>query len=306
ARAYTGRDKVVYCGYHGWHDWYIGITSRNVGVPEVVKELTHTFEYNDIESLIDAIDVDTACVILEPYTFQYPKVDFLYELRNLCNKTGALLIFDEMWTGFRLAIGGAQERFHIDADLACFSKAVANGMPLSILTGRQEIMDLLEEDVFFYTTFGGETLSLAAAKATIIELIDKKVPQYLETTGSYLRDSYNRLAEQYDMPYTRCIGSGCRTLVNFDSTAGNPLHLKSLLQQYLIKYGILWSGFHNISYSHKADDIEYTILAYREALKELKKAVKEQRVYESLLGEPVQAVFRKTSGFNIKPLVRAN
>jgi len=307
ARAYTGREKVVCCGYHGWHDWYIGITSRNVGVPLSTKDLTHTFEYNNIDSLIDAIDVDTACVILEPYTFYSPEGDFLHEVRNLCNKTGALLIFDEMWTGFRLAIGGAQERFNVDADLACFSKAVANGMPISILTGRHEIMELLEEDVFFYTTFGGETLSLASAKATIIELIDKKVPNYLETSGAYLRDNYNRIVEEYNMPYTKCIGLGCRSLITFDSIAGNPLHLKSLLQQYLIKNGILWSGFHNISYSHKMEDIEYTINVYKEVLKNLKKAVDDKQVYQSLLGEPVKDLFRKTSGFNIKPpLVRTN
>lgn len=295
ARAYTGREKVVCCGYHGWHDWYIGSTSRFAGVPERVRELISTFEYNDIDSLLEVIDVDTACVIMEPMLFEYPKDGFLQEVRNICNRAGALLIFDEMWTGFRLAIGGAQELFKVDADIACFSKAVANGMPLSIITGKKEIMDLLEEDVFFYTTFGGETISLAAAKATIIELIDKRVPQHLERLGSKLRDGYNALAEELAMPYTRCIGAGCRSLVTFDPSAGNPLHLKSLMQQLLIKKGILWSGFHNISYSHKYADIEYTLEAYRDVMTELKEAVETSTVTERLLGEPVQPVFRKTT-----------
>lgn len=306
ARSYTGRDKVLCCGYHGWHDWYVGITSKNHGVPESVKELTHTFEYNDISSLIESIDVDVACVIMEPITFQMPQNGFLHEVRDICNRTGSLLIFDEMWTGFRLAIGGAQERFKIDADLVCFSKAVANGMPLSILAGKKEIMELFEEDVFFFTTFGGETLSLAAAKATINELIEKRVPDYMEKMGSYLRDEYNRIAQELDMPFTSCIGLGCRTMVTFDSSVENPLYLKSLMQQLLLKRGILWSGFHNISYSHRQEDIDYTLFAYKIVLEELRNAVAKKIVLESLLGEPVQPVFRKTSGFNIKPALRSN
>ncbi|MCX8026343.1 MAG: aminotransferase class III-fold pyridoxal phosphate-dependent enzyme [Thermodesulfovibrionales bacterium] len=306
ARAYTGRQKVLCCGYHGWHDWYIGITTKNLGVPECTKELTYTFDYNDVDSLIDAIDVDTACVIIEPITFQQPQNGFLHEVRDICNRTGCILIFDEMWTGFRVAIGGAQERFKVDADLMCFSKAVANGMPLSILAGRKEIMELLEEDVFFFTTFGGETLSLAAAKATITEIVENRVTDYLEEKGSYLRDRYNTIVEELNIPFTNCVGLGCRTMVSFDGSYANPLYLKSLMQQLLIKKGILWSGFHNISYSHTQEDIEYTISAYKEVLAELKEAVEKDTVFESLLGSPVQPVFRKTSGFNFKPIVRSN
>ena len=127
ARAYTGRSKVLACGYHGWHDWYISVTDRDRGIPGAVRDLTHTFDYNDIEGVEQSLDDDTACVILEPTVFTAPRDGFLEELRALCTRTGALLIFDEMWTGFRLALGGAQERFGVKADLACFSKACANG-----------------------------------------------------------------------------------------------------------------------------------------------------------------------------------
>ena len=165
ARAFTGRDRVLCCGYHGWHDWYIGVTDRNAGIPRAVAELTATFGYNDLGSVLDAIDDQTACVILEPVTFEEPRDGFLSELRRVCDQYGALLIFDEMWTGFRLALGGAQERFSVRADLACFSKAIANGMPISVVTGRREVMALCDKQVFFFTTFGGEALSLAAARA---------------------------------------------------------------------------------------------------------------------------------------------
>jgi len=174
ARAFTKREKILCCGYHGWHDWYISVTDRNSGIPKAVQDLTFTFNYNDIQSVIDSIDDDTAAVILEPFVFEAPKDNFLHQLRDVCTKNGTLLIFDEMWTGFRIALGGAQEFFKVKADLATFSKAVANGMPIAILAGRKDVMSVLEKDVFFYTTFGGEALSLAAAKATIKELKIKK------------------------------------------------------------------------------------------------------------------------------------
>src|SRR5262249_57598808 len=110
----------------------------------------------------EVIDVDTACVILEPMVVEPPQPGFLEGVRKLCDDHGALLVFDEMWTGFRIALGGAQERFGVRADLACYSKAIANGMPLSVLAGRADVMQRLERDVFFYTTFGGEALSLPA------------------------------------------------------------------------------------------------------------------------------------------------
>jgi glutamate-1-semialdehyde aminotransferase len=206
-----------------------------------------------------------------------------------------------MWTGFRIAIGGAQEYFGVDADLATFSKAVANGMPLSILTGKKEVMKVLDEDVFFYTTFGGEALSLAAAKATIEELKDKNVPEYLERQGKRLKDGYNQIAQELGLDYTKCIGYECRSLITFDASAGNPLELKSFVQQEMIKRGILWGGFHNISFSHSDEDIAYTIKAYQAVLQVLKKAVDNNSVKEQLKGESVAPVFRKVSNFNTKP-----
>src|SRR6201985_3007880 len=162
ARAFTKREKVFCCGYHGWHDWYIGITSRNAGIPEAIQNMTYTFEYNDIEAIKAALDETVAALILEPFIFEAPKPGFLKELAEVCKENGTLLIFDEMWTGFRVALGGAQEYFNVKADLAVFSKACANGMPIALLTGRPEVMELFNSQVFSYTTFGGEALSLAA------------------------------------------------------------------------------------------------------------------------------------------------
>jgi glutamate-1-semialdehyde aminotransferase len=166
-------------------------------------------------------------------------------------------------------------------------------MPISILTGRKEIMKLLDSDVFFYTTFGGEALSLAAVKAVINEIKEKNVPEYLAKQGAKLKNGYNELAEKLGMNYTKCIGYECRSLVTFDPAAGNPLEMKSLIQQEMIKNGILWSGFHNMSFSHSDEDIIYTLKVYVEILPTLKKAVEEKNIRSYLHGEPVEPVFRK-------------
>lgn len=303
ARAFTKRERILCCGYHGWHDWYISVTDRNSGIPKAVQDLTFTFNYNDINSLIDSIDDETAAVILEPFVFQPPGKNFLQELRDVCTKNGTLLIFDEMWTGFRIALGGAQEYFNVKADLATFSKAVANGMPIALLVGRKDVMSVLEKDVFFYTTFGGEALSLAAARATINELRDKNVPGYLSSQGKKLKDGYNGISTELGLDnISKCTGYECRSIVTFEASAGNPLELKSLVQQEMIKRGILWGGFHNMCFSHSDEDIEYTLEVYKDVLPILKKAVDENNVKEYLKGEPVEPVFRKVSNFNTKPI----
>ncbi|MBA4406139.1 aspartate aminotransferase family protein [bacterium] len=302
ARAYTGKNKILCCGYHGWHDWYIAVTARNHGIPEAVQAMSYTFNYNDLDSVKNSIDDDVAAIILEPVVFNEPKDNFLHKLSELCEQKGIVLIFDEMWTGFRMALGGAQEYFGITPDLATYSKAVANGMPISILTGKRKIMDLADEDIFFYTTFGGEALSLAAAKITINELREKNVPAYLDKQGAELKDGYNKLVVKLGLDFTKAIGYNWRSMATFDEKAGDPLIQKSLMQQEMIKRGVLWQGFHNMSYSHTDIDVEYTMQALEESLLVLKKAVQENKLRETLHGEPVQPVFRKVDNFNMKPV----
>jgi glutamate-1-semialdehyde 2,1-aminomutase len=251
--------------------------------------------------LIESIDKDTACVILEPFVFEEPKNNFLQEIKKVCENNGTLLIFDEMWTGFRIAAGGAQQYFGVKADLALFSKAIANGMPISVITGRKDVMSLFDKDVFFFTTFGGECLSMAAAMATIDEIVQNNVPEYLSEKGMKLKDGYNKIASNLGMNYTKCTGYNCRTIITFDASAGNPLEMKSYVQQEMIKRGVLWGGFHNMCFTHSDSDIEHTLKCYEEVLPVLKKAAEEGDVKKYLKGEPVEPVFRKTSNFNLKP-----
>ena len=294
SRAFTGRKKVLCCGYHGWHDWYIGTTSRAEGIPQEIKDLSATFDYNNIESLKTKLDDDVACVILEPFICEAPRDNFLEKVQALCQANGTLLIFDEMWTGFRVAVGGAQEYFGITPDLAVYSKAFANGMPIALLTGRKDVMQLFEKDVFFYSTFGGEALSMAAAMATIHEMIEKNVPAALAAKGKTLREGYNVLVAKHHLSsITTCQGFDCRTILTFNASAGDPLILKSFVQQEMIKRGVLWGGFHNVCFTHTDEDIQKTLAAYDEVLALLASALNENSVAQQLRGKPVEAVFRK-------------
>src|SRR3990172_8231966 len=190
SRAYTDRDHVAVCGYHGWQDWYIGSTTRNRGVPEATRALTHTFTYNDIESLnkiFNEFPGQVAAVILEPMNTTEPKDGFLEKVKELTHQKGAVLVFDETITGFRYSNGGAQEYFGVIPDLATFGKGLANGYPLSVVAGKAEIMRLMEE-VFFSFTFGGETLSLAAAQATLHKLQTQPVVERLYSQGKKVLD----------------------------------------------------------------------------------------------------------------------
>jgi len=157
ARAYTKKDLVVVCGYHGWQDWYISSTTRNKGIPKDICKLTKKFNYNDIDSLKKIFKENKdniACVILEPMNIKYPENNFLEKVKEITHQNNALLIFDEMITGFRFGLGGASEYFEITPDLATFGKAMANGYPISAICGKKEYMRMFEE-VFFSFTFGG-------------------------------------------------------------------------------------------------------------------------------------------------------
>jgi glutamate-1-semialdehyde aminotransferase len=305
ARAFTGREKILSCGYHGWHDWYIAVTDRSAGIPTGVRDLTFTFAYNDLRSVEEGMAEDVACVILEPTVFEAPKPGFLQGLKDLCRRNGALLIFDEMWTGFRIALGGAQEFFGVTADLACFSKAVANGMPLSLLTGRRDVMRLCEKDVFFFTTFGGEALSLAAARATISEMRDKRVPEHLARQGKKLKDGYNAIVRDLALTSaTACVGFEYRSLVTFQAPAGgaaSALEMKSLVQQEMLARGVLWGGFHTMCLAHTDADVDDVLAAYRGALSVLKEALAAGEIKARLRGEAIEPVFRKTTQFHTRP-----
>lgn len=297
SRAYTDRDIIACCGYHGWQDWYIATTTMNKGIPEEVKKLTLTFEYNNIESLEKIFNKNknkVACVIMEPTGVVEPCNDFLQKVEEITHKNGALLVFDEVVTGFRFALGGAQDYFKVIPDLACFGKAMGNGFPIAAIVGKKEIMRLFEE-VFYSFTFGGEIVSTAAAIATIKELKDKNVIPYLWEQGRKIKDGYNVLTREFGFSEsTECIGYAPRTVISFkNKKKEDNLIFKSLFQQECIKRGVLFTGNHNICYSHSNKDIDYTLRVYKTVLEIIKQGLKNNSLKRLLRGRPVESVFRK-------------
>lgn len=296
ARAYTNKDMVLVCGYHGWQDWYIGSTARNLGVPEATQALTKSFPFNDInalKTLVNQYDGQVAAIIMEPMNIEYPKAGYLAEVQALAKAHGIVLIFDETITGCRFAKGGAQELFGITPDLATFGKGLANGFPLSAIVGKTDIMGLME-DVFFSGTFGGETASLAAAKVVLEKVDNLNIPAQLEQTGQYLLTELNKLIAEYN----------CQ---DFASTAGHPswsflmlsdyqgyssFELKTLFMQEMLARGMLTFGSHNISYSHTHEDINRLLTCYQEVLPILKSAIDHQTVIEQLRCEPLEPLFK--------------
>jgi glutamate-1-semialdehyde 2,1-aminomutase/spore coat polysaccharide biosynthesis protein SpsF len=266
-------------------------------VPEAVRQLTATFPYNDLEALHRLFQQhpgEIACVILEPVTFEIPTTGYLEGVKDLCRRNGALLVFDEVITGFRLALGGAQEHFGVTPDLACFGKAMANGFPLSAVVGRAEVMRMFTE-VFFSTTHGGEALSLAACLATVNELRSKNVIGELWRVGREIQEETNRLATERGIARNvECAGLAPWTTIRFRDREGNAwLPLRSLFQQECLKRGLLTQGNHMLCFSHDESSIKYTLATYRHVFDVIAEALQDNEVERLLQGPPVQPVFRQ-------------
>jgi glutamate-1-semialdehyde 2,1-aminomutase len=296
ARAYTGRDHVALCGYHGWHDWYIGTTTKKMGIPEVVQKLSHTFKYNDIESL-EAVFKEypnqVACVILEPMNSAYPENDFLARVKELAHKHGAVLVFDEIITGFRFALGGAQEYFGVVPDLATFGKAMANGYPISAIVGKADIMNLFE-DIFYSFTFGGETLSIAAAIATIKKLDRSRVIENLFLKGSYLKDKLQKCIAKHELDSVLGVsGHPAWTFLSLKDYKNNTsFQIKTFLLQELFARGILTAGTHNLSYAHTEKELDILLSVYDELFFILQGHLKNNSLAASLRAQPLVPLFK--------------
>lgn len=296
ARAYTGRERVAICGYHGAQDWYIGTTSWSLGVPASTKAVSHTFSYNNLaslESLFKRHPGEFAAVVLEPVGVTPPAEGFLQGVIDLAHRYGALVIFDEIITGFRLRLGGAQELFGVVPDLACFGKALANGMPLAALVGRRDVMRTVER-VFISYTFGGETLSLAAAMATLDVMVREDGIAHLWAVGRQLQEGCQRLIDESRLASrVQCVGYPPRHVFRFlDEQGQESRTLKTLFLQETIRRGILTMGAHNLSLAHAPADVSRTLEVYREVFQILRQAVEEARLEDYLQVPVVEPVFR--------------
>lgn len=295
ARAYTGRDHVIFCGYHGWQDWFVGATTKNKGVPPAVSMLTHKFNYNDLESLMNlfsAFPNQVAAVILEPMNSTYPKKGFLEGVRDLTQKNGSVLIFDEVVTGFRFDIGGAQKLFNVTPDLTALGKGIANGHPLSAVAGKREIMNEME-NIFFSGTFGGELLSLASAKATIQLYKKIDVCAELNFIGSTLATGLKQIITDLEMESVLEIsGHPTWLFLLWKSAYGQPVeNIKAYFLQEMFKSGVLILSTHNVSLSLKEKDIDKVLVAYEATLSKLKHSLLSGTLAIDLKCKPLQNLF---------------
>jgi glutamate-1-semialdehyde 2,1-aminomutase len=288
ARHVTGRNMVFCWGYHGFHDWYVASTDRNAGIPQSIKDLTKTFDYGDVDGLRLALAEhknEVAAIIMEPVIGQKPvcslgkskcdrsftascnkcpQSEFLSSVKELAQDAGALLIFDEMISGFRFALGGGGEYFGVSPDLATFGKGVTNGMPLGILAGKAEHMSQFDK-VFLSSTYAPETLTLAAASANIDFYKENDVIGCIWEKGEYITNGFEEVISKHSLKKNVSLaGYPVRLMVNtHDDNGTQDPKLASLYQQEMFKNGVLcFSGVLMLSYSHEKEDLDLLISAF--------------------------------------------
>lgn len=296
ARAFTGRDHIIVCGYHGWQDWYIGSTTRDKGVPVSVSSLTHKFEFNNIESLrtvLDSLEGQVAAVIMEPMNVTYPAAGFLEGVLGLTHQAGALLVFDETITGFRYAKGGAQELFGITPDLSTFGKGMANGFPLSAVVGKREVMMEMEE-IFFSGTFGGELLSLAAARVVLQRHMNEDICAKLNSAGQTLSDRTEQgIAENGLESIIKLSGHPAWRFLSWTATEKYSVdEIKTYFMQEIFKRGLLVLSTHNVTLAHSPKVINRISSIYNDVFTELNKAISNNTLRSQLEVEPLKPLFK--------------
>jgi glutamate-1-semialdehyde aminotransferase len=297
ARAATGRDVIVYCGYSGWHDWYAITTPRSKGIPKDFSRLIVPFTYNDLPSLEAALEEHrgrVAAVIMEPVLLDAPNPGFLAGVKDAAHRAGALLIFDEIVSGFRWAIGGGQQLFDVIPDLAVFGKGMANGLPLAAVVGRREFMREFDE-IFVSSTFGGDTLALAACLATVDAYARLGVIDHLWRIGQRFQEGFAAIAKRLGVP-ARCIGYPVHPKIVIDHDAPETQRLlMSVFLQEAAQGGVIFhfAGF-NVSLAHTDADVDQTLAACAVALEIVGEALADGRIRERLRGKPYQEAFRRS------------
>ncbi|HHW09834.1 MAG TPA: aminotransferase class III-fold pyridoxal phosphate-dependent enzyme [Firmicutes bacterium] len=263
-RAYTGREVILNSGYRGWPD--VWAAARNEpGVPSCLSSTLVTFPFGNLEALEQKLEEHkgkVAAVFLDITSGSEATSAYLQAAKELAHKHGALFCMDEIVTGFRLAPGGAQEYFGVTPDLAVFAKGIANGMPVSCVAGRRDVMQKMA-GLTISITYGGEALSLAAAVATMREIKEKKVTDYLWQIGRRLMDGLNRAAANSGIPFT-CLGLAPMSMMKFSevSAADNQMVWSYFLQEMAAR-GVLMrrGGLNFVTYSHTEADIDQVVAA---------------------------------------------
>lgn len=306
ARAYTGRKYVARCTsdpFNAVHDWFIGSTVMDAGIPPEVKNLTLKFDYNDIQSCKDLIENygnEIACFILEPISFTEPANNFLHDLRDLCDKNGIVLIFDEVVSGFRFDLGGAQVLAGVQPDLSAFGKAMANGFSISALVGKRSIMQLagLEhsgERVFLLSsTHGGETHSFAASIACINEIKNNNLINYFWEIGGRIKDAlYQAALKANALEYIKIGGYDVKPAFVICNSKGQPSTVaRTFFLQEMVKENIL-IPYVVPGFSHKDEHVLKLAETAEKTFEKMVQLGSDEELQKYINGELIKPVFRK-------------
>ena len=306
ARAYTGRDKVLFCGYHGWHDWYLAANLEDAaqldahllpgtpfaGVPKALAGTAIPFAYNDLADLQGKLEANrgqVACVIMEAARSAQPAPGFLEGVRTLCDAHGAVMIFDEVVTGFRYALGGAQEYFGVVPDMATLGKALGNGYPIAAVVGRAEVMRAIET-TFVSSSYWSEPASMAAAMASQQVIRGENVIAHVWAMGERLQEGIRKLARDSGVPFAT---HGLPPVFHFTLDVAEPAAYRTLVTQEMARRGVHMSTAVYIMAAHQPGDIDAVLAALRETAPIIRQAL-EAGATDGLLETPVaRPTFRR-------------
>ena len=300
ARGYCGKELIVNSGYHGWLDTWAAERATAPGVPKGLKESITGFAFgafdgdNCLEAVLNRHQGEVACVFMEPVSYRNTDTgDFLRWCRELADKHNTLLVFDEIVSGFRVALGGAQEYFGVIPDIAVFAKGISNGLPIAAVAGRRDVMRSAE-NLVISSTYGGETLSLAATVASLKEYRDKDVVKHLWAVGERLMSGMNEIAREIGLSLT-FVGYPVMSAFSFGYDSETNQDLMTLLLQEMAKRGILLrrGGLNFVNYSHKVQEIDRTLDTARQVLPILKAAHESGTIKELLITHDVAESIRR-------------
>jgi len=296
ARNYTKKTKILtISSYHGFHDWFVASMQWNKGIPKMLSNFVLKCDYNDIEGIEKTIKEnknELSALMMEPVINYEPREGFLQTIRELTEENDMVLIFDEMKTGFRLSIGGAQKYFNVTPDLAIFGKGLANGFPISALTGKKYLMGQLEDEKLFLSgSYATEKSSINASLKTLEILENKNVINHIWETGEMLKKGINELITKHDLnDVIKIVGLAPMThIIITEQKNATTNEIKSYLQQECVKRGFLFVGYHHTSMAHTTKDIKFTLNVYDEVLPLLRKALNENNLREKIEGKVISA-----------------
>lgn len=309
ARAATGKDKIVFCGYHGWHDWYLSANLNNKsnldkqllpglktkGLPKSLSNTMFPFFYNDLDSFNKAIKENkeqVGVIIMEPQRGVPPEQGFLESIRQTANKIGAVLIFDEVTSGFHVNFGGIHLKLGVNPDIAVFGKALGNGFPISAIIGKREVMDAAQE-TFISSTMWTERLGFAAALATLKKMEKENVQEKLIYYGKKIKNGWEKISENNNLNIKI---SGLASIPTFSFNYTNDLSIQTLYTQEMLTKGYLASADLATTFAYNDLVVDNYLLESEQVFSVIKKGIENNNIEGLLRGGVKQPNFRRLTG----------